>query len=89
MLQDEFRAGSSDSPRISTRTGPGRAEPGQTLENLWTAWHCSAGAGSGPEPQPGAGVCMRLAGESAAIQSMGKQAAWKNSCGGVFLCNNK
>lgn len=47
VLQDEFRAGSSDSPRISTRAGPCRAEPERTLTNLWTAWHCSAEAGSG------------------------------------------
>lgn len=39
VLQDEFRAGSSDSPRISTRVGPGRAEPERTLTKLWTAWH--------------------------------------------------
>lgn len=31
VLQDEFRAGSSDSPRISTRAGPDRAEPEHTL----------------------------------------------------------
>lgn len=47
VLQDEFRAGSSDSPRISTGAGPGRAEPERTLTNLWTAWHCSAEARSG------------------------------------------
>lgn len=55
VLQDEFRAGSSDSPRISTRVGPGRAGPERTLTNLWTAWHCSAEAGSGRAATTAAG----------------------------------
>lgn len=29
VLQDGFRAGSYDSPRISTRAGPARAGPGR------------------------------------------------------------
>lgn len=47
--------------------GLGQAEAQQTFENLWTAWHCLTRAGPEPEPEPrpGAGLCMRLGGESA------------------------
>lgn len=77
VLQDEFRAGSSDSPRISTRAGPGRAEPEQTLTNLWTAWHCSAEARSGRAGTTagGRGRHAFSQGETGTNWIMGKRAA--------------